>query len=570
MRVRPFAELASLLYKLNGKGYKAYREIQGAWKAHTYTLIVAHVQGDPFATPSTVHIRLAPHVHQIPPEWWKNRIRRIALGDYLLRVFKRRVSSFPREGGTGHSGEIRVPAGQAEILERAAFYIGKDGLGIRFRVGLPADGRRIRGHAAARILTEYLPRAIPSLYWKNLDREQLKQWVLLAEDHAYLQQMLEQEGLVAFVRDGSILPRESGISVRPLPDAVPFVSPPELRVSLSTLHHGEVTGMGIPAGVSVITGGGFHGKSTLLRAIELGVYPHIPGDGREWVVTLPGAMVVLSEDGRSVSGVDLSPFIRDLPLGRDTRNFSTQNASGSTSLATAIQEGVEAGARLLLIDEDRAATNFLIRDARMQQLVQKETIIPYIDRVQELYREHGISTMLVIGGSGDYLEVVDKVILMEDYLPRDATTAAQNVVATYPTGRITGKVSEAYHVTPRVLLPHSFPRSRRKDKVQAHGLHELVWNRERIELWALQQLVETGQVLSIGTLLRELAARHREKAFLVEAVKEIYQIAQEGGLYALAPLPEQVMPRLLETIGTLNRLRTLKIQQPDEVRHEAT
>ncbi len=557
MRVRPFSELEPLLHRLDGRGYKAYREIRGAWKAATYTLVVARVQGDPFDTPSILHVQLPTQTHQIPPEWWKNRVRRMALGDYLLRVFKHRVEALPRVAGTGHSGEIRVAAGQAEILERAAFAIDEERMEVRFRVGLPADGRRILGHAAARMLTEYLPEVIPTLCWKHLDHEKLKEWILLTEDHAYLQQVLEERGLVAFIRDGSILPRESGVSVRPLKDAVPFKSPPSLRVTLPTLHHGTVTGMGIPAGVTIITGGGFHGKSTLLRAIELGVYPHIPGDGREWVVTLPSATVVLSEDGRSVTGVDLSPFIRDLPLGQDTRAFSTQNASGSTSLAAAIQESLEVGSRLLLMDEDRAATNFLIRDARMQQLVRKETITPYIDRVRELYRAQGVSTILVVGGSGDYLEVADRVILMENYRPLDATEEAHRIVQAYPTGRRTGQIEEPYHLTPRWILPGSFPQAR-KEKWQARGLRELVWNRERIDLWALQQLVESGQVLSIGTWLRRVRDHLTEKMYLSEALRTVEEEVEARGLYALAPLPEQVMPRLYEVAGALNRLRTLK------------
>ncbi len=560
--MRSFAELEQRLVQIDRRGYKAYNEIKGSWSEGRFILIVDHVQADPFATPSRVRLRIPQHIHQIPPELWASPPRRVALTDYLLRVFARAARAIPRVGGTGHSGKVLVDAGDAEILARSGCAINEEYLELRFRVGLPAQGRSVMGRSAARLLTEHLPRTAEAVLWSHLNQKEAWAWVKLAEDHAHLQAQLKERKLVAFVRDGSILPRASGVSSAPLKGALPFESPPSLRVTLQTLHHGEVTGMGIPEGVTLITGGGFHGKTTLLEAIQYGVYPHIPGDGREWVVTRADTVKIRSEDGRSVVGVDLRPFIHDLPGGKDTAAFTTQDASGSTSLAAALLEALEAGAGVLLLDEDTSATNLLIRDARMQRLVQKETITPLIDRVRELYERLGVSVLLVVGGSGDYLDVADTVILMEDYRPREVTREARAVAEAQPTGRTIGDPAHPLTVTPRCPLPESFnPHRGRKEKVRAKGLRELVFGEEIIDLSALEQLVDDSQARAIGVLLKRLRSVARPDLPLKEALRLIHQEASIEGLFAMEPSPELALPRLFEVAGAVNRLRSLEVRQ---------
>ena len=555
------AELKRILAGLEGRGYKAYTRIEGAWRLGELTLFVDHVQADPFASPSRLRLRIPAKVHGIPPEIWENRPRKTGFLDYVLRAFRDAARGIPPTGGTGHSGKVYVDAGGAEILGRSGAEITADYLELRFRLGLPARGRSVMGRAAARLLTEDLPRAARAVRWPNLDQEAAWEHARLAEDHAHLQALLAGRGLVAFVADGSVLPRASGISSRPLKGAVPFQSPPELRIALPTLHHGEITGMGIPEGVTLITGGGFHGKTTLLEALELGVYPHIPGDGREWVVSRAETLKVRSEDGRSVAGVDLRPFIHDLPGGKSTAFFETQDASGSTSLAAAILEGLEAGAKVLLLDEDTSATNLLIRDARMQQLVKKETITPLIDRVRELYEKLGVSTILVVGGSGDYLDVADRVILMEDYLPKDATEAAHAVARALPTNRVLGDPAHPLAVTPRCPLPESFdPRRGRKEKVRAKGLREIVFGQETIELDALEQLVDDSQARAIGAMLKRIGKLADGKTPLRELAERVLKEVEERGLFALEPSPELALPRIFELAGAANRLRSLQVK----------
>lgn len=558
-RVRTLEQLARTLHGLDGRGYPGYKQIKGRWGEGAITLVVNHVQGDPFAAPSRLRIVLGADEHEIPPEWREGAVRRVALADFLLRRFAGATSGGDRSG-SGKSGLVLVDDGDAEILPRSGCAFVGDTLELRFRAGLPARGRRIMGRQAARLLTEELPAAARRVVWSRIDQQAAQRWVELAEDHAHLQGQLAERGLVAFVREGAILPRASGVSSAPLRGAVPFESPDSLRVTLPTRHHGEVTGMGLPRGVTLITGGGFHGKTTLLEAICRGIDPHVPGDGREWVVTSPDAVKLRSEDGRSVVGVDLRPFIGDLPGDRDTASFSTPDASGSTSLAAAIMEALEVGATALLLDEDSCATNLLIRDARMQSLVARETITPLIDRVRQLHEQAGVSTVLVVGGSGDYLEVADNVLLMEDYRPREVTARAKEVAAGHPTGRAV--LPPRGEIVPTARRPRirSFdPRRGQRSKVRARGLRELQLGEQTIDLGALEQLVDDSQARGIGALLAWLHAHGREGVTVRELADQALAAAAEQGLYGVDPLPELAGVRRYELVAAINRLRSLRL-----------
>jgi len=552
-------DLGDRLASLDRRGYPAYKSIKGEWSAGDWTLHVDHVQGDPFATPSRLRVRLPTEAHGVPARHRANHPRRVALADYLLERFADETEGIG-SAGSGGSGRVRVDAGGAEVLERSGCVVAEGAIELRFRVGLPARGRSILGRAAAELLTRALPDAVEGLRWEALDADAVRAQVDLVEDHAHLAAALRERGLVAFVRDGSVLPRLSGTSSRPMDDAVPFESPPSLRVTLPTLHHGEVTGMGLPEGVTLIVGGGFHGKTTLLEAIGRGVYPHVPGDGREWVVTRADAARVRSEDGRSVVGVDLSGFIRDLPRGRSTVAFDTADASGSTSLAAAILEAIELGSGALLLDEDTCATNLLVRDARMQRLVEAEPLVPLIDRVRELHRAHGVSTVLALGASGDYLEVADTVLRMTEYVPDDVTERAAEVAREIPSAREPVTDLPPLAVATRRPTARSFDaRKGKRNRVRARGLRELTLGEQVIDLSAIAQLVDDSQVRAIGALL-ERAGRVADGELTLRALVEaLVARVDEGGLIAVADLPELARPRGLELGAAINRLRSLTL-----------
>ncbi len=566
--MRDRLSLNSLLLKLDNANYKAYKDIRGSYQFEDFTLIVDYVQGDPFAAPSQLRIIMPQTVADFPAQLYESKSREVATRDYLARQFAQVAKQFSSHRGTGKSGLMAIASLGQEILERTVIFINSEQLEVRFVVGLPARGRRILGRQAAEMLCEDLPKLVAaSLLYESSDTEDIQQHVETIEDADWLRQQLSQQNLVAFVANGAILPRRSGIDSRPLLDAVPFQSPISLEVEFTCPNRGAIKGMGIPRGVSLIVGGGYHGKSTLLRAIELGIYNHLPGDGREYVVANPLGMKIRAEDGRSITRVDISPFINHLPQKRSTTKFDTTNASGSTSQAANIIEALEAGAKLLLIDEDTSATNFTIRDRRMQILIakEKEPITPFIDKVRQLYVDYGVSTILVMGGSGDYFEVADHVIAMEDYLARDVTTKAKAIALQYATERNAEGGSSFGAVSSRIPLGESIDPSRgkRESKITTRGLDTIIFGTEEIELSAVEQLVDSGQLKAIANALIYAKKTYMSQHLTVsEILIKINQDIAASGLDILTGFPQGDLTlfRSLELAAALNRLRSLQVK----------
>jgi predicted ABC-class ATPase len=572
------------LGQLDNRGYKAYKDIKGNYDFSEFTLIIDYVQGDPFASPSKFRVRVPPNIAQIPGELFNSRSREIALRDYLTRQFDQAAHSISSKRGTGKSGLIAVTRFGQEVLERtSAFIISSNtsdiedlgGVELRFAVGLPASGRSILGRQAAEMLCEDIPQIVTnSLKYANLNAAECRRHVETVEDADWLRQQLAENGLVAFVADGSILPRRSGVDNSPLlNNAVAFQSPPSLKIEFNCPNRGLISGMGIRAGLTLIVGGGYHGKSTLLRAIELGVYNRIPGDGREFVVTNPAAVKIRAEDGRSVAGVDISPFINHLPQGRDTAQFSTENASGSTSQAANIIEALEVVASseeelvpVLLVDEDTAATNFMIRDRRMQELIakDKEPITPFIDKVKLLYADCGVSTILVMGGSGDYFDVADTVIAMENFQADDVTEKAKEIAINYSISRAAEGGENFGEITQRVPIPASLDPSlgRRDVRVKVRDVDELAFGTEEIDLGAIEQIVDSGQLRAIAAAMVYAKQQYMDgKRTLSEIIDLVMADIDAQGMDILSPFPEGdfAMFRRFELAAVINRLRSLSV-----------
>jgi predicted ABC-class ATPase len=563
-------DLRTILLRIDGKGYKAYKDIEGSFDFGPFTLHVDHVQGDPFAAPSRLRFHIPLSKTGFAPSLFEHRIRRIAFQDFIARRFdtiQRRLVKGHR--GIGKSGLISIDSGKQEILERSAVSIGAQGVEVRFTVGLPAEGRRILGKEAMAIFFQEIPQiGEQCLFYQYYDPSEVRLHVEVVEDHEAIQRQLEGKGWVAFVHDMSILPRRSGVDDRPLTqNVVPFYYPPELEMEMIVPNRGKVKGMGFPNGVTLIVGGGFHGKTTLLNAIERGVYPHIPGDGREYVVTLPSAVKIRAEDGRSIEKVDISPFINHLPQGKDTGRFSTENASGSTSQAANIIEALEMGSKLLLIDEDTSATNFMVRDERMQELVtkDKEPITPFVDKVKKLYNDLGVSTILVMGGSGDYFDIADTVIMMDNYQPRCVTYRAKEIALKHTSRRMDEGGASFGKITPRQPLSHSFDasRGRREVKIDAKSTRTILYGPTTIDLSYLEQLVDPSQTRTIGLMIHYYSEHYLEKTqYLREGLTKLMEDVQEKGFDILLPykVGNLAMPRIYELAGAINRMRTFKIR----------
>lgn len=563
------SDLRNLLRQIDHKGYPAYKDTRGCYTFGTWQLSIDHVQGDPFAAPSKVSVRVAGKQAGFPAELYRNSYQRIALQDYLLRQFGRQLEKLSfRAKGSGKSGLLAMSRPGQEVLERTASQIEPEtgNLTVRFEVGFPANGRTVNARELEKIFFELLPECVEqTLFAKALDMKKVRQAVFLAEDQQYIREQLKAQGLVAFVADGSILPRESGVSGRPMRDAVPFVTPPSLKVTMELPHRGTITGMGIKKGITLIVGGGYHGKSTLLKALELGVYNHIAGDGREYVICDETAMKMRAEDGRSIRKVDISMFIRNLPNGKNTEAFSTEDASGSTSQAANVVEAMEAGCMTLLMDEDTSATNFMIRDELMQRVVNRESepIIPFIDRVEELFRVYGISTILVAGSSGAYFHKADCILQMKQYEPVDITELAKNEAAAYPIVTAPEKEHRALEEN-RVAKPDMSLRNDDRMKLKVMGKDGFSFNRENVDLRYVEQLTDTEQLAALAYLLKYAELHLFDgKKNLKDVVEKLEQKLMTEGLAAVCEssyVPTGLaMPRKQEIFACINRYRKLHL-----------
>lgn len=577
--------LRTTLHRIDGRGYKAFLDIKGGWDFSDFHFFVDHVQSDPFAAPSRVHVDVPGQVAGFAPELLTSPARRIGLSCHLARVFAdvAAITLTPRGGGrgTGRSGEVRIEAPRQEVLVQTALVVSEDGsIQARFTVGLPANGRRVSGSATERLLLETVPHIIhTALLGGSHDPATLLQHATVNEDAEALRAQLDAMELVAFVADGACLPRRSGVDDAMLQgdSVIPFRAPESLRVTLDRPNAGPLTGMGVSRGITLIVGGGYHGKSTLLGAIEHGVYNHRPGDGREFVVTDVSAVKIRAEDGRSVAGVDISPFINGLPGGQDTRSFSTPNASGSTSQAAAIMEAIEAGAGALLVDEDTAATNFMIRDRRMQALVPKaaEPITPFVDRIRQIYDEWGVSSLLVLGGCGDYLETADTVVAMTEYRPEDVTERSREIARELPTGRLTEPGAAFPPIPPsstsRVPCPDSVTlrKGRREHYMKVKDRHTLTLGPLDLDLSAVEPILSWAQANTLGRALITVRERYLDgERPLPQILNELDALLLAEGLDALDPRHpgDLVSIRRHEVAAALNRLRSLRVtpvpQQP--------
>lgn len=580
-------ELTSHLHAIDGRSYAAYKAIVGRYRSPLgWVLYIDRIQPDPYAPPTAIRVVLplaltgadarltgfTPRLNGTNSHLTASPTRAVALRDYLARTL--------RELLKGQAISI-APAGQ-EILERSsvnlhetwqddfstpAFNAPGPYLELRLRWSLPAFGREIAGRQAARNLNLDLARAVAGLDLREseLGAEAWKH-CQVAEDHAALQEILVERGWVAFLADGANLARRSGVSQLPLEGGVPLTAPETLAQTVQLPHAGVVRGTAIPAGVTAIAGGGYHGKSTLLNAIARGIYPHIPGDGRELVATVPEAMAVRAADGRAVTGVDLRPFISHLP-GRDAdpAQFTTANASGSTSQAASIMESLELWGQpaqaALLLDEDTCATNLLIRDQRMRALVssEREPITPLVDRIRALHRERGISTLIVMGGSGDYLDVADQVLIMDSYRLVDATAQARQVCDSQP--RVDTSLPD--FPLPAQRLPQR-PEAKRRgpSRTRALGTQRLVLDRHEVDVADVSGLVDEGQALAVAWALRALLERHFDgRTSLPQALAQVAKRLDDVGLDALGEAHPAflVRPRLVDVGAAVNRLRSLQV-----------
>jgi predicted ABC-class ATPase len=561
-------ELKKDLDKIDGKSYRLYKNLEGQYDFENYILSIDHVQGDPFASPSRARIIVKQEVAKIPQELFDNKNKNIAVADYLTREFYCNINKCSeRIFGSGKSGIIAISKCPEQILERTSIIIDEDKIEARFYVGFPARGRSVLAKELEKILYNVIPNIVEkTLLYKNINGQKLRARVNLVEDQEYIRAELDNRGLIAFIANGSILPRESGVSSRPLKNGKVFISPKEFEVEFNTKSKGIIKGMGIKKGITLIVGGGYHGKSTLLRALELGVYNHIDGDGREFVITNRSALKVRAEDSRCITKTDISLFINNLPNGKDTIEFCTENASGSTSQAANIIEGIESNAKVLLIDEDTSATNFMMRDELMQKLVskEKEPITPFIEIVRPLYEQKEISTIVVVGSCGDFFDVADCVIQMDNYETKDVTKEAKELSRGQIIERINNRNLKIDISFNRIIKKGTIQTGEKGVKIKTIGLDTVVINKEEINLRSVEQIVDNEQLNSIASIMKWAEDNIVDKNLSLEKFvdKIIYEI-NRNGLISIEKIKggsgSLSMPRKQEIMAAYNRYRKLRI-----------
>lgn len=555
-------QLRQQLSSIHRKSYPAYKTLKGIYDFKHFLLSIDHVQGDPFASPSHLSVQVPAKIAAFPAFCFSAKNIRIAVQDYILRKFSQQLSIYNfKAKGSGKSGSISTSVCGQKVLERTACEISSDFVTVRFTVGFPANGRTINAFELEKILFEFLPSCVEkSLLYKNLPQKAVESVVFLAEDQEFLRQELKKRQLVAFVANHSILPRESGISQKPMKNAVPFQSPASLETEITLPHRGKIKGMAIPQGITLIAGGGYHGKSTLLTALEDGVYNHIAGDGREFVLTDSSAVKLRAEDGRFIKDVDISLFINDLPNGKNTHCFSTLDASGSTSQAAGIVEGMEAGSTLFLLDEDTSATNFMVRDGFMQQVISrdKEPITPFLERAPQLFSKAGISTILVAGSSGAFFHIADTVIQMDRYQALDITEKVKKLCSDYPLPP--SSVPSFYMPSSKRVMSSTKKASYKDFKMKCHGKDSFSIGKDTVDLRYIEQLTDKEQTAALGELLRYA------QEYLVDGkrtISEIISVLQNkiekdgfsaffGNSYIPCGL---AVPRIQEIFSCFNRYR---------------
>ncbi len=538
-----------------------YKKLKRTFKFSNFDLNFLHIQGDPFADGSRLELKIKRDLFPITDSDLEYK-RRIGFEDAILRGFANTLKKTSKSRGSGKSGEWRFCYLGQKILPRVACEITKSDIFIRFSAGLPADGRKILAHEASEMIFDDLVKAVEQGIF-TYDFSEWKHQADLFEDQCFVRQVIKENDWLGFIANGSRLARQSGVDDRPLSEGnIAWSSPEPMEVEINLPHCGKVTGSALRKGITLICGGGFHGKSTLLKALTQGIYHHIADDGREFCLMTDDAVSIKAEEGRSINHVDISSFIDRLPSKKNTHSFSTSNASGSTSQAANICEAIAMGASCLLFDEDTSATNFLIRDRRMQEFIERdfEPITPFVDRVEEIYEKTGVSCIFVMGGLGDYLEKADQVIVMREYKPLLETKRAQEVAGLFPTKR----KSEAGELvlSENIRTPSSQSLRLRKGRkeyfTKAVSQRDIILGEETVDVGSLDQIISIDQLKTIADWIAFIKKNKQDKS-IRETVNDLEEKLSTSLLSNLVDecRYDRVWVRPFELIAVLNRVRHL-------------
>ncbi len=539
------------------------RIIAGSYAFEDFVLIIDHIPDNPEKQPSRIRVNMPLKNAKFPFDVFNTKSREIAARDFIARHFAFKAERYSLSSKSGKSGKISIDRQSLELLETNSVVVGDDSIEIRFIIDLPVKKWKVHSQTAVELLTKKVPGIVREcLIFENIDAEKLACWVETNEDADTLRNELAEKGLVAFIADGSILTRHLPEDSKKI---VPLKSPEELSVTFDLPNRGKVHGMGIPAGITLITGGCSHGKSTLLRAIELGVYNHINGDGRELAVTVPDAVGIRVEEGRRVENVDISPLIGQISEKISTKHFYARSAFPATSFAANIMETLEVGTSLMLFDDETIVSGFVGRDARFQTLIpdEEEVLTPLIDFLPMLRDEHGISS-IIVGGSGDFFDIADTVIAMRNFVAYSVTDEVQCIARENPSGRI--RKNNVHFTFPPGRCPIATSLEPLKtDKtypVKTLTRGYVQYGDEYIDVSKVTQFVNQSQSRAIARGIAMARRLMDGSKSLGEVVNKVIDRVKNVGLDTLSNryMGDLASFRAYELAAAINRMKNLKVK----------
>lgn len=554
-------ELKNILQDINGEDYQSYKSIEGEFLFNDFILYVDHVQDSPSSPPSKIRVKISQELALFPKDTYSNRSREIALRDFITRRFYDSIQS------SQTTAFISIDCPGQEILEKTTAFVDESFVELRFDINLPSLDDKVASNLLEEIFFIKLPEILNnSIIYKNLEKEALYQHIETSEDADFLRNELENLRLIAFVAEHSILPRNSSTSSLPMEsnEAVPFESPNNLKMDVELPNKGQITGMGLPRGITLIVGEKDQGKSTLLKAIEMGIYNHIPGDGREFVVSNPNSVQIVAEEGRSIKNVDISSFISSHASGNDTHSYSTENASADISQAANVIEAVELGADVLLIDQDSSADNFLIPSPALSNSNDKlnEGFTTYVNQARNIFNGYMVSSILVIDSSENYFDIADFAIQMKDYKAYDIELEESQFT---DQNRVTNSDIFFGNIPERIPIVESLDLEiqEREMKISPNENKCIQFGSTIVNLNYLDQLISISQIKAIFETITYAKKYMDGNKSLRQVTSLVMLDIGRSGLDALNPMlsGEYAEFRKIELAAVINRIQSLKVEQ---------
>ena len=560
-------ELYGKIEQVNLKGHGDLQQLLGDYDFSRYVLKILRIEEPVETQLSMLIVRVPQLIAGFPQDLIQTPVGRTALEDLIARKVAdeiEKTASYDTAGISRRRLYFTRP-GQ-KILPRSSLVVTEEYVEARIYFRPPMQDDKIMGSDLKELFFGMLPRiANSALIYCNLHEGEAERCVNSMSDADHIRRLLPTRGWVSFVAEQSHLCRVNHGDTPDMHRTQTLRVDDALAKSLDLPKAGAVRGFGVPSGLTVILGDAYSGRVELMRAMSAGIYNHVRGDGREQVITVPDAVYLKAEAGRSVRRVDLSAFLRDAG-DENSPVFSSPNADVFASEAAATVEALEAGARALLFDESDSSPEFLARDPRLAGLTPpaEQRITPLSAIARRMVDQLGVS--VVVAGTvtvTDFIPVADTVLRIANFKVYDVTKEAKKLVTAVPAPSAPINVASMVERS-RSIVPSSIdPSAGRSDfLIEADDIHSLRFGREKIDLSSVEQLADVDQTRTIGRILYYAKTRYMEE---VRPIREIldaidHDLSSEGLETLTRTLQgDLARPRRYEIAAALNRLPSLRI-----------